>query len=590
MSCKGLSDYGIGVMMLMWLLPVWSFGNGLTQSTGQYAVKAYAAVEVTVADSSVLIANIGSLLMRRITERTGIASGREEQTTLRIQLALKPGIGAEGFEISAFATDTVLIAGNDYRGLLYGVGKFLRTSRHQDGAFTPTDWRGVSLPDKPVRGIYFATHFYNYYQTAPIEDVQRYIEDLSLWGMNTLMVWFDMHHFDGLADGEAQALLQRLKRYMEKAKALGLDVGFITIGNEGYNNSPEALRAVPSGGRGGYYPSAVCPSKPGGMDYILTIVGEFMDEIKYLEPDYVCIWPYDQGGCGGSCCQPWGSNGFMKCAESLSTMAKAKVPGIKTILSTWYFDKREWDAVRADLTGKAEQKWVDIVLAEHVAGYHQVLDDMPSSYPVVAFPEISMHATFPWGGFGASPLPDRIKTLWLGTKDGLSGGFPYSEGIFEDMNKVVSLQLYWDEEADIDTVMAEYIAYEFSDRAVSPVLEVVRTLEQNHRFRYWPGKLEGVKLQLDWFPSLNVPVQPDSGATEAYQRMREIDYLLPERARASWRWRILYIRAMLDAELKRNGGRPNAACMSGFRELMRIYHVTPKTDPVVSPPIPRTIE
>src|SRR5690606_36778896 len=108
--------------------------------------------------------------------------------------------------------------------------------------------------------------------------------------------------------------------------------------------------------------------------------------------------------------------------------------------------------------------------------------------------------------------------------------------------------------------------------------------------RYWPGKLEGVKLQLDWFPSKGVPVQDDPGASQAYQCMRAVDISLPERAKASWRWRILYIRAMLDAELKRNGGAPNAACMSGFRELMRIYHVTPKTDPAVSPPIPRPIE
>src|SRR5690606_19824317 len=143
------------------------------------------------------------------------------------------------------------------RGLLYGVGKFLRKSNYWDGGFSATNWRGTSRPVQPVRGIYFATHFYNYYQTAPIHDVQRYIEDLSLWGMNTLMVWFDMHHFNGIADPEAQVLLHRLKKYMETAKGLGLDIGFIAIGNEGYANSPVELHAIPGGGRGGFYPSAI---------------------------------------------------------------------------------------------------------------------------------------------------------------------------------------------------------------------------------------------------------------------------------------------------------------------------------------------
>ena len=575
------------VIIWAFLLPYLAVGRG-----GVPAVQAKThpihSIQVTACDSGKVMAHIVSLLEQRIKERSGITIDREGHGQLDLRLEVKPGIGAEGFVISGGADQAIAIVGNDYRGLLYGVGKFLRTSGYLDGSFVPSAWRGTAVPEKSTRGIYFATHFYNYYQTAPIAEVQRYIEDLALWGMNTLMVWFDMHHFNGIADPEAKALLDRLKSYMETAKDLGLDIGFITIGNEGYANSPEALRAIPGGGRGGYYPSAVCPNKPGGLAYIRTIIGEFIDEVSYLDPTYICIWPYDQGGCGGECCQPWGSNGFMKCAEAISAMAKEKVPGIQTIFSTWYFDKQEWEAVKAKFAGHGD--WVDLLLAEHVPGYHDVLEDQAVPFPVVAFPEISMHATFPWGGFGATPLPRRIKQKWDTVKDKLDGGFPYSEGIFEDISKVVSLQLYWDGHAALDTVLAEYMAYEFSPDAVAPLLDVVRTLEQNHRFRWWPGKLEGVKLQLDWFPSKNAPNQEDPGAEAAYRAMKQVDASLPEWAKTGWRWRILYIRAMLDAELKRNGGIPNVACLSGFNELLHIYHVTPKTDPVVSPPIPRQIE
>ena len=45
-----------------------------------------------------------------------------------------------------------------------------------------------------VRGIYFATHFHNFYHDAPLEEVQRYVEDLGLWGFNVLAVWYDMRH------------------------------------------------------------------------------------------------------------------------------------------------------------------------------------------------------------------------------------------------------------------------------------------------------------------------------------------------------------------------------------------------------------
>ena len=60
------------------------------------------------------------------------------------------------------------------------------------------------MPKMPVRGIYLATHFHNYYQDAPVEDVARYVEDLSLWGVNSVLVWFGLEAFNGINDPEAQ--------------------------------------------------------------------------------------------------------------------------------------------------------------------------------------------------------------------------------------------------------------------------------------------------------------------------------------------------------------------------------------------------
>ena len=37
-----------------------------------------------------------------------------------------------------------------------------------------------------MRGIYLATHFNNYYEAAALEELERYVEDLSLWGFNLL--------------------------------------------------------------------------------------------------------------------------------------------------------------------------------------------------------------------------------------------------------------------------------------------------------------------------------------------------------------------------------------------------------------------
>ncbi len=85
----------------------------------------------------------------------------------------------EAFEIRDIVGG-VCIAASSLRGFVYGLGKLLRGPRQSGGGSTLSSWRGVSRPDKPIRGIYFATHFHNYYHEAPLEEIADYIEDLAL--------------------------------------------------------------------------------------------------------------------------------------------------------------------------------------------------------------------------------------------------------------------------------------------------------------------------------------------------------------------------------------------------------------------------
>ncbi len=537
------------------------------------------SLQVILPDGSdSVMENIKSLLISRITERCRMNTNNTGNADLKIKLKVSPELGKDGFRIATMSSGVICIAGNNYRGIIYGVGKYLRTSNYNDECFSPSKWRGQSIPEKSIRGVYFATHFGNFYQNAPVKEIERYVEDLALWGFNSLIVWYDMHHFNGFDDPEAISFRKRLESILKKAHSLDLEVGFTVIANEGYANSPVELRAVPGGSRGGNYPQVICPGKPGGMEYILKNMGDLFEWSRDLGLDYVCIWPYDQGGCGSADCQPWGTNGFLKCAEGISDLAKKKIPDIKIILSTWMFDRQEWQGL-VDIMAK-KNNWVDVVMAENILGA------TPGNLPMIGFPEISMYETFPWGGFGATPLPDHYFKQWNNVKDQLAGGFLYSEGIYEDINKVCYSGFYWNQDAEPDSSLREYIAYEYSPLEISNISRVIATLEKNHHFRWWPGELDGIKLQMDWFPSKNIAPQKDIGAEDAYRLMTEINGELPERVRQSWRWRILYIRTMLDAELKMNGGTPNKKCIDGFRELMKIYHTSAQTDPALKPPVP----
>ena len=53
------------------------------------------------------------------------------------------------------------------------------------------------------------------------------------------------------------------------------------------------------------------------------------------------------------------------------------------------------------------------------------------------FFEISMVGAVPWGGYGANPYPSLLQKIWEKIKGVTGGGYPYSEGIFDDINKII---------------------------------------------------------------------------------------------------------------------------------------------------------
>ena len=515
---------------------------------------------VMPANASPVIKNIADVFARQITQRCEAMVITSGDATLRVELTLAPGIGSEGFRIEDRPAGGVRIVGNDDRGILYGVGKFLRTSRYDQGGFTPGKWRGTSVPQNPVRGIYFATHFHNFYHDAPVEKIQRYVEDLGLWGCNTIDVWYDMNHFNGFEDPQAVAFRQRLKQILQTARRLGLDVSTLVIGNEAYANSPVKLRADPKAVRGAYYAAEICPNKPGGMEYILKVLGDYFDYMKEIGPEYLWIWPYDPGGCGCSQCMPWATNGFLKCAKNISRVIREKLPNTKIVLSTWNIDENEWQGL--DKVFAENKPFADYILADHYSDYprYPLEHGVPGNLPWLNFPEISMYGQGPWGGYGANPLPSRFQRLWGQTEGKVSGGFPYSEGIYEDINKILALQFYWNPKTTSEKTVKEYIGFEYSPDVVNDVWGAVLLLESNHS-----------------------RVSFCSTSVEAFAIIDRINDKLTDQAKNAWRWRLLYLRALIDKEMYKNEGLKGPVLKQAFNELTEMYYAQ-NADPWVHPP------
>lgn len=507
-------------------------------------------------------ARVFTILAARIQQRCArlvVAVTDHADLVLRVDSVLPE----ESYRLESSDTAVYIVAGS-LRGLLYGMGKFLRTSGYLDG-FQPSNWRGTSTPMGTLRGMYFATHFHNWYHQAGEKEIDRYVEDLALWGANAIMVAFPMMNLRGWDDPDTKPALAMIRQYARACRSL--DIQFATgITNAMFSGAPDAIRATPLEDpthRRGNHGFPVCPSNPDGHAYLMENTRRLFEELKDTGLDILVFWPYDEGGCACDQCAPWGSNGYLKLSREQAALGRTYFPKLKTVLSTWVFDtppEGEWQGL-ADNLAKGND-WLDYILADSHEDFPRYPLDhgVPGGLPLINFPEISMWGNWPWGGVGAHPLPARYQRLWDQVRGVVTGGFPYSEGIYEDMNKAMILQFYWDRDRTARDTLAEYAAYEFGAGASEDVLVIVDGLEVAASAAF---RKEDVDI---------AQVLETASLAEA------VNGRLPEWGRKNWRWEILYLRTLLDRERFAGEGLESDAAQAALLRLCEIYHCQIETD------------
>ena len=487
------------------------------------------------------------LLRRRIAERI---DAKESPDGMEIVLSIDALVPLESYRIDKTASGWKITAG-DGTGLYHGVGKFLHSAVWTCDSFTPKETDGVVIPECPFRCIYFSVHFHNWYYEAPMADIERYLEDMVMYGFNTMHVIVPVPQIKSLEDDVFQNAAARTRAIFMAAKRAGMKVMFGIDPNQGLATAPHEFDADQHtlGRYRGKLGRNLCPNKPGCLEYLRGIWIKCLEQYEDIGLDYVMVWPYDEGGCSCEQCAPWGANGFEKLARLVHKDAKRMYPNVKLIYSTWAFDtdpvsEHEYETLYKRL-GDGEMDYVTYLMTDAHGDYPKFVLDHPVVKPVVNFPEISMWGLGPWGGFGANPLPKRFERIWNSAKAVLSGGDPYSEGIFEDISKIQFAGYYWKKDARYQDVLGEYAAYEFGEAARFDAVKIMENIEKNHViaaeasafFRDHPGHED----------EYTKPTELDmEAAKEARRLAEELDAKLPPKQRASWRWRILYIRAILD--------------------------------------------
>lgn len=473
-----------------------------------------------------------------------------------IELALDPQMPVDAFK-AADADGAVRLTAQSRVAILHGLGHLLRDGRFNDGRFTFGNWRGVSEPACPLRGMYLAFHD-NYYSFASTAELISYFCELAMWGVNSIAVHLPQVPRSKPEKREKQ--LRNNRELLAAIKRLGMKVALLKEANNANTPFPEAIRNKPfpdtDPPRRGQPKNGICPSIPQGLAYLCEMFEDYFGEYQDIGIDVAITFPYDAGGCGCDQCWPWGCRGYITAAREMSRIVKAKYPQCQFILPTWCFDVMdqpdgEWEGL-SKLLAKDNQ-WVDYIMADSHEQFprYPLEHGVPGDLPMVNFAEIAMWGRFPWGGSGANPLPARMQDRWNESGHSLTGGYPYSEGRYDDINKTLFARFFWDRSTTAMQTVRDYIAYEFGTEDVEPIVQAIELLEK----------------------TLHRPNQDPSDVVRAYELLSKAQKTLPDWAKKSWRWQNLFLRSRIDYEYVQCNPQHSDSYEAALCELADLNHL-----------------
>lgn len=110
----------------------------------------------------------------------------EKLQTIEIELKIVQDIQtAESYRISK-REERWVIEGSDQLGLYYGIGKFLDSAEWTEDAIYPVETEEIMIPENEIRTSCVSVWNQDWYQTASLEELERFVEELLLSGYNTI--------------------------------------------------------------------------------------------------------------------------------------------------------------------------------------------------------------------------------------------------------------------------------------------------------------------------------------------------------------------------------------------------------------------
>jgi hypothetical protein len=392
--------------------------------------------------------------------------------------------GREGFQIGCVDSKDrpiVWVAGNDARGVLFGVGRLLRELRlERDRITLPGDFRIATAPRTALRGHQLGyrpkTNSYDGWTVALWE---QYIRDLAVFGCNAIELI--PPRSDDAADSPHFPLPpQRMMIEQSRlADAYGLDVWV-------------------------WYPAMDRDnSNPATIEFALKEWGEVFAALPRLDAVFV----------------PGGDPGHTRPRVILPFLEKQAAnlrryhPKAQMWVSGQGFDREGLEEFFSLL--REEPEWLTgVVYGPQIrVSLAEFRKSVPRRYPVRNYPDIthSRHCQYPvpdWdlafaltqGREVSNPCPVRMASIFRQCRPYTSGFISYSEGCHDDVNKCVWSALGWDERTDVRDILREYGRYFIGPVFAERFADGLLSLERN-----WQGQLltnESVQAALREFQAI----------------------------------------------------------------------------------------
>lgn len=393
----------------------------------------------------------------------------------------------EGYSIRV-AGGAVSVVGNDARGVLFGVGRLLRTLRMSKGAISiADDFSVTTAPRYALRGHQLGyrpkTNSYDGWTVAMWE---QYIRDLAVFGSNAVELIPPRSDDDADSPHFPLPPMQMMVEMSRLLDAYGLDVWI-------------------------WYPAMDRNyADPKTVEFALREWGEVFEKLPRIDAVFV------PGGDPGHT-QP---KYLMALLEKQTQNLHRYHPKAQMWVSPQSFSG-EWMDEFLGILKTEQPAWLSgVVFGPQVRmSLPQLRAAVPKRYPIRHYPDIthSRQCQYPvpdWDLAYAlteareviNPRPVGQARIFRLLQPYTIGFLAYSEGCNDDVNKIVWSALGWDPEADVVEVLREYSRYFISERYGDAFAQGLVALERN-----WQGPLvanAGVYTTLEQFRSMEKSASP----------------------------------------------------------------------------------